>query len=191
MKLDNIEKEIKKCKKCTGLTKLTYNTISLGKNTDILFVGESPAEKGWLLTGKAFYDNNNKLLPTGRVLNELLKIIDLTIDDITFTEACKCHIQDRKILKQTLNNCFSFLEKQIIQLDPKIIIPLGEHPTRVLIKENFKKIGDIAGKKYYQKFNHKNILIIPIYHPSPINPKSFKNNIPIFENIKKDLLEKN
>lgn len=187
MKLKEIEQDIQNCKECSGLTKLNCNTISLGKNTDILFVGESPAEKGWILTGRAFYDIKNKLLPTGRILNELLKIIDLTIDDITFTEACKCHIPDRKMLKQSSKNCLPFLEKQIAQLNSKIIVTLGEHPTRILIDKDFKKYGDVVGIPFKKRILNKEVLVIPIYHPSPINPKSYKNNIPIFEIIKKEL----
>lgn len=185
--MKTIEKEIQKCKKCSNLKKLKCNTISYGKNNDILFIGESPAEKGWILTGRAFYDVNNKLLPTGRNLNELLKIIDLTIDDITFTEACKCSIPNRKLLKETSSNCFPFLEKQIDKLQSKILIPLGEHPTRILLKDIvFKKLGDVAGNVYTININNRDIIVIPIYHPSPINPKSYKNNLSIFETIKKE-----
>ncbi len=186
--MENIEKEIQKCKKCSDLIKLECNTISYGKNTDILFIGESPAKNGWIMTGRAFYDKNNKLLPTGRVLNQLLEIINLTIDDITFTEACKCCIPDRKLLSIASTNCFPFLEAQITKLKSKILIPLGEHPTRILLKDlKFKRFGEVVGKIYNIKINNDNILIVPIYHPSPINPKSYKNNIPIFELIKENI----
>lgn len=183
--LNKIEKEIQKCKLCKNLIKLYSNTISYGKNTDILFVGESPAKNGWIETGRAFYDKNNKLLPTGRVLNELLKIIDLSIDDITFTEACKCHIPDRKLLKESSVNCLNFLKDQIFELDCKIVISLGEHPSRILIEEPFKRFGDVAGRIFKEQIGDNEILIIPIYHPSPINPKGYKLNVPIFEKIRK------
>lgn len=187
--LSKIETEIQNCKSCKNLTKLNCNTISYGKNTDILFVGESPAKNGWILTGRAFYDKNDKLLPTGKVLNELLKIIDLNINDITFTEACKCHIPDRKLLKQTSINCLHFLEDQIKELDSKIIVPLGEHPTRILINEKFDKFGDVAGKIFERTLNNKQVFIIPIYHPSPINPKGYKNNIDIFNTVKEKMVD--
>lgn len=183
-KLNLVEESIKKCQLCKGLLKLNCNTISLGRNTNILFVGESPAKNGWILSKKAFYSPDNKLLPTGKVLNELLKIINLTIDDITFTEACKCHIRDRKFIKEASANCSQFLEEQIEGLNSRIIIPLGEHPTRILISQNFKNFKDVVGKVFYKKINEKDVLIIPIYHPSPINPKGYKDNIPIFRKIK-------
>lgn len=186
--LIEIEKDIQNCELCDGLTKLNCNTISYGSNTDILFVGESPAKNGWLLTGRAFYDANDKLLPTGRILNELLKILDLTIDEITFTEACKCHIPDRKLLTQTSINCLKFLQQQILELNSKIIVPLGEHPTRILISEKFSKFGDVVGRVFETNLDGKDIVIIPIYHPSPINPKGYRDNVEIFETIKEQLV---
>ena len=39
--MKTIEKEIQKCKKCSNLKKLKCNTISYGKNNDILFIGVS------------------------------------------------------------------------------------------------------------------------------------------------------
>lgn len=185
--LVKIEEDIQKCQLCSNLIKLKCNTIYFGKDTNLLFVGESPAKNGWILTGRAFYDAKDKLLPTGKVLNKLLGILDLTIDDITFTEACKCHIPDRKLLKQTSINCLPFLEKQIIELGTKIIIPLGEHPTRILLNEEFNFFSDVVGKVFEKKLGNKKVLIIPIYHPSPINPKGYKNNLEIFDLIKEKL----
>lgn len=183
--MNKIEEKIQECNLCPNLIKLKCNTVSYGKNKDILFIGESPSKNGWIVTGKAFYNSDNKLLPTGRNLDKLLKIIDLTIDDITFTEACKCHIPDRKMLYQTAKNCLIYLKEQIFILKPKILIPLGEFPTRVLLEtESFKKFGDIAGKEFIINIKDKSFIVIPIYHPSPINPKSYIKNVPIFKKIK-------
>ena len=44
LKMLEVIDQNKKCKKCPGLTKLLFDTVSLGKNTDILFIGESPAK---------------------------------------------------------------------------------------------------------------------------------------------------
>lgn len=183
--LKKIEQKIQLCNECKDLLKLSCNTISFGNNTDILFVGESPAKNGWILTGRAFYDSNGKLLPTGRVLNKLLEIIDLSIDDITFTEACKCHISDRKDLKKSSLNCLKYLEEQIKELNCKVVIPLGVHPTKILTDKNFKNFKEVAGEVFNKKIGDNEVLIIPIYHPSPINPNGYKLNVPIFEKIKK------
>ena len=71
--------------------------------------------------------------------------------------------------------------KQIDIIKPKIIITLGEFPTRSILDFKFKKFSDVVGKIY--DFNEYKIL--PIYHPSPISPKSLKGNLPIFEELKK------
>ena len=54
----------------------------------------------------------------------------------------------------------------------------------IIYKKLYEKqaiFSEIVGKKYCIN----NIVIIPIYHPSPISPKSYNGNVEIFENIKK------
>jgi len=69
--------------------------------------------------------------------------------------------------------------KQLEILKPKLIITLGEFPTRNLLNFKFKNFSDVVGN-IYEIDNYK---ILPIYHPSPISPKSYKGNIPIFEKL--------
>jgi len=71
--------------------------------------------------------------------------------------------------------------EQIRILNPKLIITLGEFPTRNLLDFKFDKFVDIVGNTYEQN-GYK---ILPIYPPSPISPKSYKGNVPIFEQLKK------
>ena len=44
----------------------------------------------------------------------------------------------------------------------------------------FTKFSDVVGK-FYEVGEYK---ILPIYHPSPISPKSYQGNVPIFEKLK-------
>lgn len=89
---------INSCTKCGNLQKLACNSIKLGKSR-ILVLGESPAKDGWIVTGRAFYNKDNKLQASGKVLDRLLNLSRLTIDDINFTEVCKCVITDHKQLR--------------------------------------------------------------------------------------------
>lgn len=188
--MKDIECDIQNCDKCLGLTKMDCSTISYGTNSELLFIGESPAKNGWLLTGRAFYDKSGKLLPTGRVLNNLLSVLDLSIDDITFSEACKCYIPERNMLHKATINCLPFLERQITMLDSKILIPLGEYPTRILLPNVvFKRFSEVVGKRYTINIMGHERTVIPIYHPSPINPKGYKLNLPIFEYIKQYMMK--
>lgn len=70
--------------------------------------------------------------------------------------------------------------EQLRILNPKLIITLGEFPTRNLLNFKFDKFSDVVGN-VYEVNNYK---ILPIYHPSPISPKSYKDNVPIFESLR-------
>ncbi len=74
------------------------------------------------------------------------------------------------------------MQKQLELLNPKLIITLGEFPTRSLLNFKFNKFQDVVGR-IYEVDGYK---ILPIYHPSPISPKSYKGNLPIFEKLKED-----
>lgn len=68
---------------------------------------------------------------------------------------------------------------QLEILKPKLIITLGEFPTRNLLNFKFSKFSDVVGNIY----EVNNFKVLPIYHPSPISPKSYKGNLPIFKNL--------
>ena len=53
----------------------------------------------------------------------------------------------------------------------------------MLLQKQYKKFSEIVGKEFYVG----GIKTIPIYHPSPISPLSYKGNIPIFEKLKTNL----
>ncbi len=185
MELENIDKEINTCKLCEGLVEKFPNakTIHLGKDNDILLIGEAPANNGWRKSGMVWRDTTGKMLPSGVILQRLFDLIDRDVLDTTFLEAVKCYPLDRKNLKTCSLNCKKYMLEQIKILNPNLIITLGEFPTKTLLDFKFKKFSDVVGK-CYEIDGYK---IIPIYHPSPISPKSYKGNLPIFEEIKKYL----
>lgn len=184
MEIENIQEKINQCKLCGELTKLTENSIQVGK-TNFVIIGESPAKDGWIESKKAFYNTANKLQASGRVLEKLLNNIDLTIEDIYFTECCKCIISDRKKLQECSKNCMPILIEQLNKLPCNLIITMGLHPTQAILKTKIKKFTDYVGKEFDIILGNKQYKLIPIYHPSPLNPKGYKGNIEIFNKIKK------
>ena len=116
---------------------------------------------------------NGKVLPSGVVLQKLFDIIDRNIFETTFLESVKCYPLERKNLKTCSRNCKSIMLEQLKILNPKLIITLGEFPTRNLLNFKFNKFADVVGN-IYEVNGYK---ILPIYHPSPISPKSYKGNI--------------
>ena len=83
-----IDKEIHKCNLCSDMVEKFPNskTVSIGNKNNIVILGEAPANNGWRKSGIAWYDINHKLLPSGVVLQKLLKEIDLTIEDTCFLD---------------------------------------------------------------------------------------------------------
>ena len=179
-----VEEEIKNCKQCGDLQKLTCNTIKLGKSK-ILILGESPAKDGWIQSGRAFYNKAGKFQASGKILEKLLNLCGLTIDDINFTECCKCIISDRKTLRKCMQNCKPILFKQIDLFDCDIILPMGQYPTETVLGVKVNKLKDFVGKVYEINFGATIKKVIPIYHTSPANPLCFKGNEEIFINLNK------
>lgn len=180
--LTSIDEKINKCHSCKNLVDKFPNakTVYLGKDNNIVLIGEAPANNGWRKSGMLWKDITGKVLPSGVVLQKLFDIINRDIFDTTFLESVKCYPLDRKNLKQCSINCKEYMLEQLQELKPKLIITLGEFPTRNLLPNTFKKYSDVVGTIH--KVDNYNVL--PIYHPSPISPKSYKGNLPIFKYLK-------
>lgn len=186
--LQNIDKEIHNCNLCNDMVEKfpDSKTISIGKSNEIVILGEAPANNGWRKSGIAWYDINHKLLPSGVVMQKLLDILDIKLEDTCFLESVKCYPKDRKYLNKCSNNCKKYLIDQLKLIKPKIILSLGAAATKTIVDVKYKKYSEVVGKEY----NIDNMIIIPIYHPSPISPKSYTGNIDIFNELKEKVLIK-
>ena len=181
LKLSLIDEKIHDCSACSCMVEKfpSSKTVSFGKRRDIVILGEAPANNGWRKSGVAWYDINHKLLPSGVVLQKLLDLINLTIEDTFFLEAIKCYPVDRKYLNKCGINCKKFLFMQLEEIKPKVILSLGDSATKTILDFKYKKFSEVVGKV----FDIKGFKVIPIYHPSPISPLSYKGNEEIFKNL--------
>lgn len=182
MQLSDIDKEIHECNLCGDMVEKFPNspTVSTGTKNDIVILGEAPANNGWRKSGVAWYDINHKLLPSGVILQKLLNELNLKLEDIYFLEAIKCYPKERKCLGKCGENCKSFLFRQLTIIRPKLVLPLGDAATKSILNIKYKKFSDVVG----QEFSVNGFRVIPIYHPSPISPMSYKGNVAIFKKIK-------
>lgn len=180
--LKRVDGEVFNCKSCDKLVDKFPNdtTVFIGRDNDIVLIGEAPANNGWRKSHKLWKDVNGKILPSGVVLQKLFDIIDRDIFETTFLESVKCYPLERKNLKTCSKNCKNVMLQQLKILNPKLIITLGEFPTRNLLDFKFDKFADVVGN-IYEVNGYK---ISPIYHPSPISPKSYSGNLPIFEKLR-------
>lgn len=178
-----LSEKIRNCNLCGQLPKLVEPNMQIG-TTPFIIIGESPAKDGWIESKKAFYNTKGNLQASGRVLEKLLNNIGYSIDDIYFSECCKCIIDDRKQLEKCSKNCMPILLEQLKEIPCKIILTMGLHPTQALLNKKIKKYSDYVGKEINLQIGDKKYLLLPIYHPSPLNPKGYKENVPIFERLK-------
>lgn len=149
-------------------------------------MGESPAANGWRVSGKAFYTLQGKLLPSGRRLNELLFPLGLSVETCGFTELAKCFVgKDRKRLANCCRGCWPIFVKQIKLADYKLIIILGVKTLEIFNKINNSDLKTGILSKIEIEDNE--YLILPIYHPSPINPHGQRKNRLIFDNLKEEI----
>ena len=183
--MEDIQKKITNCFLCGKRTKLVKNSMQIGK-TSFVVIGESPAKDGWIQSKKAFYNSAGKLQGTGRVLSKLLSDIGLSLSDIYFTECCKCIIEDRKDLEICSKNCLPILIEQLNSIPCDVIVTMGMHPTQAILNTKIKKFADYVGQIYEISLGKKRYKVIPIYHPSPLNPKGYKDNVAIFNTIKEN-----
>lgn len=150
-----------------------------GKGVSVLIVGESPAENGWRKSGKACYTPEGKLLPTGKRLNELLEPFGLSVETCGFTELAKCFVgKDRYLLSQCAQGCWPIFIRQLKNSSTKLIILLGIKTLEIFNKLNKTSIE--VGTINKIKIEESEYNILPIFHPSPINPHGRARNKKIF-----------
>jgi len=153
-----------------------YLQVGSGFGRGLLVVGESPALNGWMKSGRAFYTLEGKIVPTGKNFLVNLKQInpDLELGNISFTEISKCYIgTNRNKLDNCAKKTWTHFTEQINYVNPNLIILLGKKTTDIFNKLTTLdlKVGELTEIKI--GLDVRNIL--PIYHPSPLNPKRIQN----------------
>jgi len=125
-------------------------------NADWLFVGEGPGadedERGEPFVGQA-----------GKLLDAMLAAIDLQRgDDVYITNVVKCRPPGNRTPEpEETSACFSYLERQIQLIRPKLIVALGRPAAQTLLNAEVK-IGASRG----QLFEFMGIPLIVTYHPA-------------------------
>ena len=117
-------------------------------NIDVMFVGQGAGEKEHLthkpFTGPAGKLLREKLLP--KILSNKLNIVlDNTIRCRPLDEKGK----NRPPTKEEVTFCLPYLWKQIEELKPLMVVPLGASAAGDLVPMLYKKsITSVRGKKY-------------------------------------------
>lgn len=126
-----------------------------------MFTGDSSGD--WV--AKVLYDNGFATKPTSQSKND-----GFALNNAYITAAARCAPPDNKPTKEELQNCSTYLEKEIQILENiTVIVCLGK-----IAFEACCKILDIHGAKFAHAntFQHKKFTIICSYHPSRQNTQT-------------------
>ncbi len=161
--LREIEEEIYGCKKCE-LWKIRKFPVPGEGNPDaeIMLIGLGPGynenEQGKPFVGQA-----------GKFLDELLKLKNLSREEIYITNVIKCYLPDNKPTQNQIKACSPYLDSQIDIIKPKIILTLGNVATSHIFQKfglNLEPMGRIHGRIFMVNTLFLKSKIVPMYHPA-------------------------
>ena len=155
---DALEKQCKACTKC-GLCQTRSNVVfGVGpQNADIMFVGEGPGEQEDL-QGEPFVG------AAGKLLNEMLSIIDLGRHNCYITNIVKCRPpRNRDPENEEQQACIHYLRNQVALIRPKIIVCLGRVAAKRLIDPDYR-----ITREHGQWICSNGVWMTAIYHPSAL-----------------------
>ncbi len=153
--LELIAEEVRTCPKCELARTRTNAVPGTGNpNARVMLVGEGP---GWHedQQGLPFVGN------AGKFLNELLGKAGLERKDVFITNVVKCRPPgNRDPLPDEIAACAPYLDRQIAQIDPDVIVTLG----RFSMSKWFP--GERISRIHGQPKKDGRRLIVPMYHPA-------------------------
>ena len=162
--MEKIEEEVRNCRKCELWKTRDKPLVGDGSvNAEILVVGESP---GYYedLEGRAFVGE------AGKILDQLLSLINLKRGEIYITNILKCHPpKNHNPSRHEIDSCIEYLYRQVDIIKPKVIITLGKYASKEIFAKfnlEFSRISELHGKVFEVETNFGNVKIIPLYHPA-------------------------
>lgn len=166
--LQKVAAEISVCTACALHRGRTQTVPGAGPaDAALMFIGEAPG----------FYEDKQGIPfvgPSGRYLEDLLKLIGMNRDEVFITNVVRCRPpQNRDPLRPEIDACKPFLDRQIELIGPKIICTLGRYSMAHYFQD--EKISSIHGKPRVQGGR----IYYPLFHPAAVlrNPSL----IPVME----------
>jgi uracil-DNA glycosylase len=153
--LDDIHQTISACRDCDLCQERTQTVPGEGSaQAGIMFVGEGPGQNEDI-QGRPFIG------AAGGFLTHLLESIGLRREDVFITNMVKCRPpNNRDPLPEEMAACKHYLDEQIAEIAPKIIVPLGRHALARWFP------GEAIGKVRAQPRSLEGQTLFPLYHPA-------------------------
>ena len=154
--LSELGRDISVCQKCSTLASTRTRVVPGNgpEDAEIMFIGEAPG-KNEDLQGLPFVG------AAGSFLDELLEAINLNRKQVFVTNIIKCRPpQNRDPLPAEIDHCNPWLEDQIAQLRPRLIVTLGRYSMARFFP------GRSIGKVHGTAQKNDGIIYFAMYHPA-------------------------
>ena len=163
--LENLNKEIRECKKCSlAETRISAICGEGNPHAKLILIAQAPGEtedrEGRMFIG-----------PSGKVLDELLRAVQIDREEIYMTNLVKCMLPKyRKPKSEEIKICSQYLDREIEIINPRILASLGHYATRYLFE---KYAFPLPPKQEFQEVYGKVLeaedkQIIPVQHPAAL-----------------------
>jgi len=165
-KLEDLNEEIRKCKKCR-LWKTRRNSLPGEGNSIVrlMLVGQAPGENE---------DREGKMFigPSGKKLYRLLQDADVRRKEMYVTNLIKCILPKyRKPKQDEIQACAEHLNEEIRLINPSVIATLGYYSAKyIFVKYQIPlpKSKQEFSKVYGKVFLAENGKILPLRHPATL-----------------------
>ena len=154
---DDVRATALDCDKCRLNQSRTQVVFGEGPvPADLMFVGEGPGadedDQGRPFVGRA-----------GRLLDQILEAAGMPRETVYITNVVKSRPPNNRVPHQDeIDACWPYLDAEIRYVAPKVIVTLGNVPTKQLLKSS-AGITKVRG----QWFDYRDgIQIVPMFHPS-------------------------
>jgi len=165
LKIEELNKKIKNCIKCRLSETRTQPLCGEGNlDAKIMLVAQAPGIKE---------DKEGRMFigPSGKVLDDLLKLNNMRRDDMYMTNLVKCMLPNyRKPKQDEIDICSNYLDEEIELVDPTTLVPLGHYATKYLFEKYHLEIP--AKPEFYRLYGKlfltSNRKILPLQHPAAV-----------------------
>lgn len=154
--LVEVRADLGDCTRCVLHEKRTNLVFGVGNpSADLMFIGEGPGfeedRQGIPFVG-----------PAGQLLTKIIRAIDLSRDDVYIANVVKCRPPgNRDPEPEEVEECRSFLDRQVDAIRPKVICALGRVSALNLLRTD-EGITRIRGRMY----PYRGAKLVPTFHPA-------------------------
>jgi len=144
---------------CTG--------CGLSQSRQQAILGEGLAAADWMIVGDAPGDDEDKEArsfagPAGQLLDNMLKALSLTREQVYLTHALKCRTPvGRNASQVEVSHCATYLARQVELVQPKVILAMGRTAALALLQSS-----EPLGKLRSQVQSFKGIPVVVTYPPA-------------------------